>query len=605
MHGPNLDRARLSARLASIVRAFDATFVEREAAARMLLLALVAGQHVLLLGPPGTGKSMLARAASEAFASDPAAPREGAADDRVRYFEYLLTRFSHPDELFGPLSIQGLKDEDYRRLTDGYLPDAHIAFLDEVFKASSAVLNTLLGILNERVFHCGARRLRVPLIGLVGASNEAPQLGDPASEAAGGDGLAALWDRFLVRLDIAPIEDAEAFVSVVTGQRPALTIAEADRLHLSELHAIRREAAGVAVPRAFADALVALRDGLSALGIAASDRRFRQAVELARVAAWTSGRDEVGPVELLLLGSCFGIPGQSDGALRGLLGRTVDALVLPSLSARLEAAWEAVEGDEEARDVEAAYAARLARVDAFERELDQREAEVLTQRDALFTAIAESPWLDLAPGRLAAAFVLARRELEAYREVARRHRAELGGETTAFSTAPGAAVDAQLARMKKVQALSREGRERDPREARDLEVALWLMPPDSDPDAWIPVSNNGLLLFDAAPLIAGRIQRKLIDRATSEGRELDEATEWHRTVTTLVLDPACWWALLSDWPSLQHFLADRGIAPGSPALSALRALSGELRRAGVPRLPPRPSVDLAPSRDPRDPDRAR
>ena len=170
------------ARLQRLLAELEHGLLERGATVRLCLLAALAGEHVLLIGPPGTAKSELARRLHRAFADAP-------------YFERLLTRFSTPEELFGPLSLKALEDDRYERLTAGYLPTAGIAFLDEVFKANSAILNALLTLLNEREFDNGAGRTRTPLVSVVGATNEVPV----------DESLAAFHDRFLLRVPVTPV----------------------------------------------------------------------------------------------------------------------------------------------------------------------------------------------------------------------------------------------------------------------------------------------------------------------------------------------------------------------------------------------------------------
>lgn len=256
--------------------------VERETPVKLALLAALAGEHVLLLGPPGTAKSMLAQRLRSAFLQN-------------GYFERLLTRFSVPEELFGPLSIKGLQEDRYERLTDKYLPTASVAFLDEIFKANSAILNSLLTLLNERKFDNGNQRITTPLISLVGASNELPE----------GEELDALYDRFLVRLHVGPVSN-DAFSQLITaGPDAEVSVPEELRLDVNELAAVRKDASQLPLKEDVLAILSELRDWCVVEGIPVSDRRWRKVVKLLQVSAYTCGRLEVGIWDCWLLQHCL------------------------------------------------------------------------------------------------------------------------------------------------------------------------------------------------------------------------------------------------------------------------------------------------------------
>src|ERR1017187_1684821 len=167
---------QLPSRLARLARTLEDRFLGKDEIVRLLLVATSAGEHAVLVGPPGTAKSALIRTFARLM--------------QARYFEYLLTRFTEPNEIFGPVDIAAFREGRYERRTEGMLPDAEIVFLDEVFKSNSAILNALLTLLNERRYTSGGTVLKTPLLSAFGASNEVPT----------DETLTAIFDRFLLRI---------------------------------------------------------------------------------------------------------------------------------------------------------------------------------------------------------------------------------------------------------------------------------------------------------------------------------------------------------------------------------------------------------------------
>lgn len=249
---------------------------EREAIIHGFVLAMLIRRHILLIGPPGTDKSRLSRDMARRFGD-------------LRFWETLVTRGSVPEQVFGPQSLKALEHDEYRRKVEGYLPDAEMALIDEIYKSNSFLLHMMLPVLNEGIFHNGAGApTRVPLQMAIGASNEMP---DDQEQ------LEALHDRFLLRFITEPLRDSRHFEQMITGGDTPSAPATVTR---DELEAARQEVTQVSLD-AVVSMVYTLRAQLQREGIIASDRRWKQAMELVRAEAWCQGRPAADVSDLAVL----------------------------------------------------------------------------------------------------------------------------------------------------------------------------------------------------------------------------------------------------------------------------------------------------------------
>ena len=319
-----------------LLREMNRGIYEKETEISLSLLAALAGESIILLGPPGVAKSMVARQLKNAFRD-------------AHSFEYLMSRFSTPDEIFGPVSIQKLKTSDtYERAVDGYLPTADVVFLDEIWKAGPAIQNTLLTVINEKIFRNGNREMHLPLKLLVAASNELP---------AKGEGLEALWDRFVIRIESRPIKMEKNFRAMLLEVKSSLEVKSEERRvkNSTDLFedTISDEQIGADVsisPTEYAewsqaidkigvkeevlDAISRIRKALRAVNvdeaaerrnIYVSDRRWKNIVRLLRTSAFMQDREEVDICDLLPIYHCLWQEPEERDAIRSIVIRSLFA----------------------------------------------------------------------------------------------------------------------------------------------------------------------------------------------------------------------------------------------------------------------------------------
>ena len=364
-------------RIESMVKSLSQGVYEKDEALKLILLSFLSGKSAFLYGPPGTAKSLVARRVALAFdmsekvdskkdsalgshsadlahfeatADSCSAPKcaknyeSTTTNPRIRdeekqtqkvdsntFFAYLMNRFSTPEEIFGPIDIAALKNNKLTRSTQGYLPTAHFAFLDEIWKSSPAILNTLLTIINEKIYRDGNMDIKVPLKGLVCASNEFP---------TPNQGLEALYDRLIVRLKVLPVERKTSFEALLKGTGEA-QITIANPITLKELQDIAQKAKNATFSQQALQTLHTLKASIKSHNkslqtnidknsepsepIYISDRRWVAMAELLRVAAVLSDRDEVLLADIMLLKHCLWSDETQTQVIQNLLEKSIQA----------------------------------------------------------------------------------------------------------------------------------------------------------------------------------------------------------------------------------------------------------------------------------------
>lgn len=256
-------------KLNQVLHHIKQTFVGKDEIIDLLGIGLLAKENVFLLGPPGTAKSAIVRQLSQCI-------EEG------NNFEYLLTRFTEPNEIFGPFDIRKLKEGDLVTNTEGMMPEAAMVFLDEIFNANSAILNSLLTALNERIFRRGKETRKLPALMFVGASNHIPE----------DEALRALFDRFLIRAQSDYVHpDLLAEVLLAGWKLENDEEKEIPTLKADEIKILQKECRSVNLDAVRKD-YISLLHSLRNTGIDVSDRRAVKLQNLIAASAYICGRKE-------------------------------------------------------------------------------------------------------------------------------------------------------------------------------------------------------------------------------------------------------------------------------------------------------------------------
>jgi MoxR-like ATPase len=292
----------------------SSVLLERDDELDIILTALLSGENAVLVGSPGTAKSLICDTVVDWM--------DGSK------FSVLLNKFSKPEEVFGPVNVMRLKDGIFERAIDGFLPTADVAFLDEIFKASSAVLNTTLKVLNEHVYNNGLMTVQCPLKLCVAASNEWPT---EAKE------LGALFDRFLFRKFVEQVKAGASIRSLMFSQ--SLTPLVSSKLSVAELDDARKECDAVMIDNNMQDMIVSIRDAIFQQGIYIGDRRIRKSIQAVKCYAWLNGNFAVTNDDLTILAHIW----WSDPSQRDTVADKISEIAKPSSLLAAQRLAEAME----------------------------------------------------------------------------------------------------------------------------------------------------------------------------------------------------------------------------------------------------------------------
>ena len=259
----------LQTKVLDVIDEIQGQFISRDTEIETMVLGILAKQHCLLLGPPGTAKTQIAHAISSAF--------------QTTFFRRLITQYSTPDEIIGPVDLFQYKEKGiFRRILEGKAADSQIVLLDEVFKGGPAILNSLLSLMEERILDNDGAVHHAPLISMLGASNELPNKED---------GLDAFHDRFNIRLLFTYLNDVDDFKAMLRLNSPITSKV----ITAEELAMIHQEINQLTLSPAAVDSLAILWEGIQEEEVSVSDRRFKAGIQLMAAHSWTTVASSIMP----------------------------------------------------------------------------------------------------------------------------------------------------------------------------------------------------------------------------------------------------------------------------------------------------------------------